>query len=416
MIKGRDFIFVGLQSWDIDIGSNCKNIAIEVSKHNRVLYVSKPLDRLSLIKNYSDPKTKTRIDILTGKKSAVEKISDNLWNLYPKTVLESVNWINNKSVYHYFNRINSRRLAHQIQKVLKELNFNNVIVFNDNDFISYSYLKEDLSPELYMYYIRDNLTSQAYFKKRTYLEELQIKKAHAVVTNSEHLRQYAAHSNKNAFFVGQGCDIDSFLHVNGKKPDDLVKIPAPIIGYTGLLSSTRLDISLIEYIADQLPKLNFVLIGPEDLSFKTSTLHQKKNIFFLGPKKPDEIPLYIKHFDVCINPQAVNAMTIGNYPRKIDEYLIMGKPVVATNTLAMAYFEHYVYLCNDKYEYENKIQQALQEDHPEIQDQRRSFALSHTWTENVTNIYRVIKKMQSAHEPIDLSSELDYHENEARKE
>ena len=36
MIKGRDIIVVGVQPWDIEIGSNCKNIAHEFSKHNRV--------------------------------------------------------------------------------------------------------------------------------------------------------------------------------------------------------------------------------------------------------------------------------------------------------------------------------------------------------------------------------------------
>jgi len=29
MIKNRDIVIVGLQPWDIEIGSNCKNIAIE---------------------------------------------------------------------------------------------------------------------------------------------------------------------------------------------------------------------------------------------------------------------------------------------------------------------------------------------------------------------------------------------------
>jgi hypothetical protein len=31
----------------------------------------------------------------------------------------------------------------------------------------------------------------------------------------------------------------------------------------------------------------------------------------------------------------LNETTKGNYPRKIDEYLAMGKPVVATKTIAM---------------------------------------------------------------------------------
>ena len=36
----RDIVIIGIQAWDIEIGSNCKNIALELSKTNRVLYVN----------------------------------------------------------------------------------------------------------------------------------------------------------------------------------------------------------------------------------------------------------------------------------------------------------------------------------------------------------------------------------------
>ena len=35
MIKGRDIVVLGIQAWDIEIGSNCKNIATEFAKNNR---------------------------------------------------------------------------------------------------------------------------------------------------------------------------------------------------------------------------------------------------------------------------------------------------------------------------------------------------------------------------------------------
>ena len=36
MIKNRDIVVFGIQAWDIEIGSNCKNIALEFAKNNRV--------------------------------------------------------------------------------------------------------------------------------------------------------------------------------------------------------------------------------------------------------------------------------------------------------------------------------------------------------------------------------------------
>ena len=49
MITGRDFIITSLQSWDIAIGSNAKDIAKEISRHNRVLYVNTPVDMLNYL-------------------------------------------------------------------------------------------------------------------------------------------------------------------------------------------------------------------------------------------------------------------------------------------------------------------------------------------------------------------------------
>lgn len=61
MITGQDFVFTGLQPWDLQIGSNAKDMALEISKHNRVLYINTPLDKKNLSRkttksgNYTTP-------------------------------------------------------------------------------------------------------------------------------------------------------------------------------------------------------------------------------------------------------------------------------------------------------------------------------------------------------------------------
>ena len=56
MIKNQDIIITGLQAWDVEIGSNCKSIALEFSKNNRVLYVNSPLDRKTYLFDRKDSK------------------------------------------------------------------------------------------------------------------------------------------------------------------------------------------------------------------------------------------------------------------------------------------------------------------------------------------------------------------------
>ena len=87
------------------------------------------------------------------------------------------------------------------------------------------------------------------------------------------------------------------------------------------------------------------------------------------------MPAYIHSFDICLNPQVISQVTIGNYPRKIDEYLAMGKLVIATSTPFMeAIFKKHTYLANNPADYIRLIEIALKEDNKEGQEERRRFA------------------------------------------
>jgi len=382
MIRNRDIIVAGLQSWDIKIGSNCKNMALEMSRHNRVLYVNRALDRISALRMPQDEMVRTRLNSLHGKTNDINPVNDTLWTLDPRTVLESINWIPFRGVFDHFNYINNKRLAKEINQAAKRLGFKDILIFIDNDFFRAVYFPELLEGvQATIYYIRDKLTSQPYFKKHgARLEAELMKKATIVTANSAYLAQYAQTHNALSFDIGQGCDFDWLKAPVPGTPEDVKAIQRPVIGYVGALLAARLDITLLEDIAAQMPAWNLVLVGPEDEAFRKSKLHQLPNVHFTGNRPPEQLPAYINSFDVCINPQVINDMTIGNYPRKIDEYLALGKPVVATDTAAMQLFAPYVYLCANRGEYIGRITAALQEDpQSSIREERVTFALSHTW-------------------------------------
>ncbi len=143
------------------------------------------------------------------------------------------------------------------------------------------------------------------------------------------------------------------------------------------------------------PEWNFVLIGPEDEKFKSSALHKLPNVYFPGLKKEQELPSYLAQFDVAINPQLINEVTVGNYPRKIDEYLAMGKPVVATANVTMQMFKDFVYLGRTAEDHISNITEALNENSDELKNKRVEFAHSHTWANSVTAINQAILKVHS---------------------
>ena len=396
MIKNRDIVIVGQQAWDVEIGSNCKNIALEFSRHNRVLYVNSPLDRISKLKQKTDPKVKKRIDVINGTSDALVNIQENLWNYFPDELIESINRIKNETVYTWLNKVNNKRFARSITKAINQLGFKDIILFNDNDIFRSFYLKDLLKPAVSIYYSRDYLLFVDYWKLHgVKLEPELIKKSDICVANSTYLANYCRQYNPDSYYVGQGCDLEIFANQRDVPvPADVAGLPKPIIGYVGALQSIRLDLKLLEHIAREHQDWSIVLVGPEDEQFKVSSLHSLKNVYFSGSKNPNTLPAYINSFDVCLNPQLINQVTIGNYPRKIDEYLAMGKPVVATRTEAMSVFAEHTYL-GIKDDYVQLIEKALTQDSAEKREQRTAFAATHTWENNVKEIYKAILDFES---------------------
>lgn len=398
MIQNRDIVVVGLQPWDIKIGSNCKNIALELARHNRVLYVNAPVDRITRLRQRNEPGMMQRMNIRKTGKNLVP-IAENLWNLYPKRVIDSINWMPEGALYRAVNRRNNRRLAADIREAMRALDLKNIILFNDSDMFRSFYLPEMLKPDISIYYSRDNLMAVPYFFKhgRT-MEPALMAGSSLVCANSEYLADLARAHNPNSFYVGQGCDLSLFDPSRGvpEIPADLAAIPRPIIGYIGAILSYRLDLPLLVELCRSKPEWGFVFVGKEDEAFAASELHQLPNVHFLGLKKEDQLPSYLAHFDVAMNPQGINGMTEGNYPRKIDEYLAMGKPVVATATKTMSMFREYVYMGTTSAEYVDLIARALRENSAEQASRRMEFARGHTWENCVAAIAAAVEKATTA--------------------
>lgn len=396
-MKGQNIVITGLQPWDIEIGSNCKNIALEFAKDNKVLYVNSPLDRNTLKSKKSDPKILKRVKIMNGEESCFEKVNDNLTVFYPRVKLESIQKSPFLWLFRWLNKRNNVKFGKDIRSAIKEMGFDQFILFNDSDMFRSFHLKELLNPIYSIYYIRDNLVKNPYWRRfGQHLEPELIAKSEVVVTNSLYYAEYAQQYNRHSYMVGQGCDTSMYDDVknNIRIAAELTDLSHPVIGYVGFMSSRRLDISLVRLIAQSRPQWTIVLVGPEDDKFSSSDLHNFPNILFTGSKPAENLPSYIKAFDVCINPQILNDATIGNYPRKIDEYLAMGKPTVATWTKAMEYFEQEVYLAKKPEDYVALIEKALTENTPEKAAQRIQCAASHTWENNANEIYNAIQKIK----------------------
>ncbi|MEF9931734.1 MAG: glycosyltransferase [Bacteroidales bacterium] len=388
IIKGRDFIFTGLQPWDIPIGSNAKDIAKEISKNNRVLYISTPLDIRTYKTGNDTPDNIRRKDVILKKKPALRQLSSTFWILDLPFPILPINFLPDGVIFDFFNYYNNKKIYSFVKNTIRELNFSNYILFIDNDAYRSMYAIKMLKPIFSVYYRRDNLVSKFWQRHIKRIEPKICAECNIVLANSIYLADMVRPYNKKSYDVGQGLDLSDYsTEIKYIIPDDIKSIPKPIVGYAGWITSLRLDANLLYSIASKLNTVSFVMVGSEDEYFVNHKLHTLKNVYFLGQKQAKQIPSYISSFDICINPQLINDITLGNYPRKIDEYLSLGKKVIATKTRAMEMFEPYVWNCIGVQEYVNAVNDALANNSKEDELNRILFAKTHTWEKSVEKIY-----------------------------
>ena len=185
--------------------------------------------------------------------------------------------------------------------------------------------------ELTVYYCIDDLASSSAEARRiTRSETALFRKADLIFVTSEKLRERAARYNNRVHLFPFGVEFEWFTRVResaNSVPADLQQLPRPIVGYVGGIHQW-VDQALLAQAARALPHASFVLIGPAQTD--TSQLSQLPNVHCLGPRSHEDVPRYIKGFDVGLIPYALSEYTAHVYPTKLNEYLAMGIPVVST--------------------------------------------------------------------------------------
>ena len=392
-MKNEYIIITSLQSWDTLIGTSIRDIAMEFSKDNHVLFINSPLDIKTFLSDENIPETVIRKKVVKSKKELVRKINKNLWLLdFPFTVFP-VQFLPDGSIFDFVNKLNNKKIYIYAKLIAQKLEFKDYYLFIDSDIYRSFYAKKYLDPKYTIFYYRDNLTQVKYWAKHApRLIPKICKEANLVLTNSAYLADLIKANNSATYDVGQGVNTSLYDYTKEYQiPEDIKNIEKPIIGYTGFLTSMRLDIELMYKLAKLRPNYSFVLVGPEDDEFKNHKLHKLANVHFLGCKQYKEIPAYIASFDICYNPQLSNEVTNGNYPLKIDEYLSMGKPIIATKTDFMKLFGDTVWTCNNIESYIKAMDNAISDKSVEAITKRINMAKLHSWEENIKRISERIK-------------------------
>jgi UDP-galactopyranose mutase len=110
--------------------------------------------------------------------------------------------------------------------------------------------------------------------------------------------------------------------------EDQKPIPHPRLGYYGVIDE-RLDLPLLDFVAQARPDWQLVLVGPV-VKIDPATLPRRPNIHCLGQRSYQELPGYLTGWDVCLLPFARNDATRFISPTKTLEYMAAELPIVST--------------------------------------------------------------------------------------
>jgi glycosyltransferase involved in cell wall biosynthesis len=111
-------------------------------------------------------------------------------------------------------------------------------------------------------------------------------------------------------------------------PEDIKHLDKPVVGFYGVIDE-RIDLELLENIAKAMPEVSFVMIGPV-VKINENDLPKQKNIHYLGGKKYQELPAYLKGIDIAMMPFALNESTKFISPTKTLEFMAAYKPIIST--------------------------------------------------------------------------------------
>ena len=292
-------------------------------------------------------------------------------------------------------RINRFLLLRSIRRWMRATGFSRPVIWSFLPTPVAHDLMNHLDPSLTVYYCIDDFVSSSPEARRIVrTEEAMFRRADLVFVTSEKLRQRAATLSARVHVFPFGVKFEAFDETRRavrRPPADIASLKRPIVGYVGGLHQW-IDQDLVAAVAERLPEASFAFVGPAQTDM--TRLEQCANVTMLGAKPHAELPAYVREFDVGIVPYRLSDYTANVYPTKLNEYLAMGIPVVASDLFEIRRFNlahgDIVAVARDGAEFAGAITRALQDGLPPEVARRVEVARRNSWSSRIAQMSAVI--------------------------
>jgi len=228
------------------------------------------------------------------------------------------------------------------------------------------------------------------------LWEKSVKRADLVMAVSQKLYDNALELNDNVIMVKNGVDYEHYQKKT-RNPFRKLKLPGfhrkkPVIGFSGAIA-TWVDLGLMYRSCLEYPDCSFVVLG---LEYNAKLTRRPDNLFFLGHRHYDELPMWLNHFDVCTIPFRDNPVTQACNPLKFWEYMATGNPVVTTNLPETKCDGVYWAENDDQYiKYMGEALTEKESHHNYLRKLRKEVANNGSWKNNVEPLLEELQRWEN---------------------
>lgn len=389
MCSQHDLIFLSLENWD-DIWRRNQFVCAELARRHpelRILFVGLP-------RNVGQHLKARKFAPLLAPSTVTLPEFPNItvtrpWRIGPETYDWGLRW-------------NERLYRKHLRRWVRKLCLRDPVLWINSH--GAHFLPNHIAHAGLIYDITDDWTTSSQTeidRRRTIAADAALcRRADATIVCSQRLFDMKqALARNHLYLIPNGVDASHYASVcdaSRPLPPQVAGLPRPIFGYTGTVHPDRIDLDLIVAVARHFANGSVVLVGPQYLDPQHLTkLRGQPNVHLVGAVPYQQVPDYMRSFDVSITPHRVTPFTESLNPIKLWEYLAAGKPVVATPVAGFRDYPELIRVAGTPDEFIKALNAALAEGDAKGAE-RQLIAGQNSWDARVDEVENVIASVIDA--------------------
>ncbi len=382
-----DIIFVSMETWD-DVWRRNQFICAELARRQpfrRILFVGPAVDMSAAAR-------RGRADEMRGRGTRAVSELPNI------TVTRPVKWLPNR--LGFARHANEAALRRHVRREAGRLGFyakgKRPLLWLNPYYAEH--MSGRMSESATIYDITDDWTHFGRDRRQqqrvTAQDRALCDKADAIIVCSEALLASKHAYADRVSLIKNGVDCRHYatvMEAEATHPECTQSWERPVLGYTGTIHRDRLNVAMVYQMASRMDRGSVVLIGPNHLNARErQMLESTGRVAIAGVVPYQQLPHYMRAFDVCIVPHCVTPFTESLNPIKLWEYLASGKPIVSTPVAGFRDYPEHVRIAADAEAFLAAAYGAVSENGT-CAAERRRLAADHSWATRVDQVEAVMQ-------------------------